>query len=224
MDDEFYLKDGKQYNRPTRILDFFTPPYLTEWKIAEAVKFNLEKRKKDPNANITSSNMISKNALKHGSRVDDLIRKGLEATSKDSSEIKSCIYGFKKWKAEYNVNDDDIVFPATYFNDELMVAGTGDFYWKKNDQYVDIKSAKSIHENNYFQLGFYSLDEIYNTKSVAVLRLDKDCHDYEFVSNEKIGLSLADCRQGFFDAFNHYESYNKVSILIEPRKPIEEMI
>lgn len=221
-DNEFYEKDGKNYHRPTRILDFFTPPELAEWKIKQAVEENLEKRKKNPDANITSSNQISKLALKHGSRVDELIRSNEDPTKKDSSAILSCITAYRKWKNDYNVDHADLVFPETFFHNGLWVAGTGDFYWKASKTFIDAKSSKSIREAYFFQLGFYSLDDKYDIDSLAVLRLDKEIADYEYLTNDKIGMTVTECQDGFKAALEYYKYYQLFKKAISPREPIKE--
>lgn len=192
MDGEFYNKDGVLYNRPTNILDYFTPPELVDWKVKVGNK---------------TANLISRQALKHGSRIDSLIRANNEPIKKDSDEVKNCWKAWVSWKERHLIGN--IVFPETLYCNKRMVAGTPDLYFPEMQELADIKSSKSIHENYFFQLGFYASVLPYPIKRVTVIRLDKTSGVYEYVNNEQVGLSVADCINGFNGLLLYYRAYKR---------------
>ena len=83
MDDHYYSKDGKQYERVTRILDYFSNPELVAWKVKVGQK---------------EAGKVSRIALKCGKAVDEMIRASRIPKLKDSDEIKSCLKAWKSWK------------------------------------------------------------------------------------------------------------------------------
>ena len=57
-------------------------PGLVAWKVKVGQK---------------QAGIISRRAMKVGSRVDEIIKTGSKPDSKDSSEVRSCFEGFNKW-------------------------------------------------------------------------------------------------------------------------------
>ena len=198
---DYYEKDGKKYERPTNILNYFAPPEYVEWKVRTGNR---------------EANKVIKIAMKHGSRVDELIRTSNKPDNKDSSEINNCWKAWNKWKADYSVVE--IEFPKTAYCDYRMLAGTPDVLWGKC--LIDIKTSKTIHENYFFQLGAYASLIPYNVKELAILRLDKELGEYEFVNNEKVGLSVEDCILGFNSLLAYYRRYKQVQSTLQPKEKV----
>lgn len=204
MDGEFYEREGRRYHRPTHVLDYFAPPELVDWKIKTG---RAEARR------------ISRIALKHGSRVDELVRTGDAVTSKDDPEVRNCLKAFYKWKSDYGVGE--LVFPATHYCEIRGIAGTPDVYWEKAQDLIDVKSSKRIHESYLFQVGgCYASLVPFPVKRVAILRLDKELGDYEYVTNEKLGLSLEELKHGFNGLLDYYKAYKRVQSALKPKEKV----
>lgn len=203
MDGEFYLKDGLSYDRPTHILDYFAPPGLVEWKIRVGNR---------------EANRISKIALRHGKDIDELIRSGKEPKKSESLEVKNCYKAWLKWKEDYSPKR--LLFPETGYCNSRMIAGTPDIYWEDALTLIDIKSSKAIHENYFFQLGCYASLLPCRIETLAVLRLDKELGEYEFVTNKKVNLSINDCIAAFDGLLSYYRRYKRVQSTLEPKEKV----
>lgn len=206
MDAEKYEKNGVFYDRPTHILDYFNPPELVDWKI------------RTPPAEVRR---ISRIALKHGSRIDELIRQGKEPKKSDDLEIKNCYKAWMKWKSDFMVKDEDIEFPETFYDEENRLAGTPDIYWRPRRMMIDVKSSKSVHEGYLFQVGgFYSRHPKYPTDEVAILRSDKEIAEYQFVTNTSLKLSLEELRASFDGLVKYYRGYKRVQSTLNPKEKV----
>lgn len=203
MDAEFYEKDGRQYDRPTRILDYFSPPELLEWKVRTGLK---------------EAGRISRIALKHGKRIDELIRATKEPKKGDSPEVHKCYAAWLKWVDCYCPGP--LVFPETLYCEARMIAGTPDIYWPEMEDLIDVKSAKTVHENYFFQLGCYASMLPFPVKRLAVLRLDKELGEYEYVTNEQMGLSVADCVNGFNGLLIYFKLYQRAQSALKPKERV----
>lgn len=198
MDDEFYLKDGKSYERVTRILDYFAPPELMSWKVRVGNK---------------EANRISKVALKFGSRVHELIEKNGEVVKKDSEEVKNCMNAWNSWKKDYW--SENIVNGVTLYDEKRMVAGTPDF--TIGSELIDIKTSREVKSSHFVQLGAYASMMEATPLRVSILRLDKGLGIYEYVSNEKIGVSVDHCIEAFRSLLGYYRFYRNVQSTMKPR-------
>jgi hypothetical protein len=203
VDGEFYEKEGKLYGRPSHILDYFAPPELVDWKARTG---------------LTEAKRISRIALKHGSRIDELIRESKAPKKSDSIEVVNCFRAWSKWLSDYSPKF--IVFPPTGYCEKRMVAGTPDIYWEDQQDLIDVKSSKSVHENYFFQLGFYASVSTSPIKRLAVLRLDKELGEYEYVTNEKVGMTVQDCIDGFNGLLAYYGRYKRVQSALKPKEKV----
>lgn len=206
MDGPVYIKDGKEYLRPTHVLDYFYPPELVDWKIDIGRK---------------EANKISRAALKHGKKIDELIRANKEPSKKDSEEVKSCWKAWMKWVGDFQPGE--LIFPETQYDEERMVAGTPDIYWVRQRMIIDIKSSKELHEGNFFQTGgcyahFTSLP--FPVERVGIVRLDKEIENYEFMTNEQLGLSLPILKKGFDGLVDYYRVYHRLKMKLQPREKV----
>jgi len=157
-------------------------------------------------------------ALKHGKRIDDLIRENKEPNKKDSMEVKSCYRAWILWKSVFL--PDELIFPETHYCEIRKIAGTPDIYWLGAQDLIDVKSSKTIHENYFFQLGCYASLLPYPIKRLAVLRLDKELGSYEYVTNEKMGLSISDCVNAFNGLLIYYKIYKMAQSAIKPKERV----
>lgn len=163
-----YVKDGKEYDRITSVLDYFQNPKLVEWKIK----------------NGKEANKISKVSKQIGTRVDGLIKEHTKSgkirlTSKESGSVTNCIRGYLQWNKDFSPKI--VETDTTLFWDELGVAGTLDLL--TSDCVIDIKCANSIKKNYWIQVMMYAkmkreMGE--RIGKVGILRLDKLTGEYEY--------------------------------------------
>ena len=206
MDEEQYSKDGKFYDRPTHILDYYKPPELVAWLI------------RTPASDVRK---ISRLALKHGKHIDELIRTNKAPKKSDSLEVKNCHKAWLKWKDDFMVKDEDLEFPETFYDEGNMLAGTPDIYWKPKKIMIDVKSSKSLHEGYYLQVGgFYSRHPNYEVEEVAILRLDKELAEYEMTTNTKLKLTLEELRASFDGLVSYYRGYKRVQSTFDPKERV----
>ena len=180
--------------RVTEAVGYFKPEWYSDWI--------LKVGKKEANA-------ISNKALKIGTRIDEIIRSGVyEAEKKDSQEVKESLKNFLKWKDRYNIGT---IIPLERRTDETInLTGEGDFLVPETETLVDYKSSKNISPEHFFQLGGYKRLG-YQCKRLAVLRCGKEPDDFEFKTNEDLGLSLETCVDAFESAFKHYQYYTHIN-------------
>lgn len=158
---EFYVKNGLNYDRITRILDYFSVPELTAWKLRVGLK---------------EASRASKVATNIGTNVDDAIRadvQGLKKVKLKTKEAESCWEAWTQWKKDFSLN---VVNGETVFNDELRVAATLDL--KTDDCAIDIKCSSSIKPQYWLQTEFQARTSGFGYK--GVLRLDKNLGCYQF--------------------------------------------
>ena len=179
--------------RVSESLDYFKPEWYTEWV--------LKVGKREANA-------ISKKALKIGTRIDDIIRSGIyEANKKDTSEVKQSLKNFLMWRDRYQV--EEIICLSRVDDESIGLTGCPDFYWPEKETLVDFKSSKRIYPEYFFQLGGYKRLG-FQAKKLAVLRCDKDLDEFEFKTNEDLGLTIEECVDAFESAFKHYRYYTHI--------------
>ena len=206
MDNPYYEKDGKRYTRVSRIIDFFAPPDLVEWKMDTGRK---------------EAGRISRAALKIGSRVDDLITENWQnpkVGKKDGLEVQSCLQAWQAWLKDYQPKE--LKFHETVYDEEAMVAGTYDFMW--GDILVDIKTSRNVKPYHFFQLGAYGGMMKPHPEKLAILRLDKSLGIYEFVESRKVGLDPLDCWLAFKGLQRAYKVYNQADSALNPPKGQKE--
>lgn len=189
MDAEYYEKDGKQYDRITRILDYFATPGLVDWKL------RVGKRE---------ANRISKIALNIGTNVDEAIKAdvlGQKIPKLKTQEAKNCWEAYLQWKQDYS---PALAVADTVFDEGYQTAGTPDLIYWDTDTLIDVKCATSIKENYWLQTEFYAR-QISPLKFKAILRLDKNLGQYEF---KKVPLS-DEHWEATVSAIKLYRFYNK---------------
>lgn len=203
MNDEFYTKDGKSYERVTRILDYFAPPELVDWKVRVGKK---------------EASRVSKVATTFGTRVHSLIELSEAPKKSDKEEVKNCIQAFNSWKTDYGISE--IKNGVTMFCDKRMIAGTPDFMI--GNTLVDIKTSREVKATNFIQLGAYASLMSECPKSLAILRLDKTIGVYEYVTNEKIGMTVTQCIDAFNYILGYYRFYKMVQSTLKPNRAMPE--
>lgn len=163
----------KKYDRITSVLDYFGEPGLIDWKVRVGAK---------------ESKRISTMALKIGDRVDAIIKCIDSLKKSDSQEVKNCIEGFHRWRKEYDVKDGELRFPERFYDDEQMLTGEADCIYK--DRLIDFKCSRKLSKKYWLQVCKYS--SYYGVFKVGILRFDKNTSEYEYKTNEDIGLDIAD--------------------------------
>lgn len=163
-----YIKEGKEYDRITSVLDYFANPKLVEWKLKVGKK---------------EANKISKVAKTIGTRVDGLVKSHILSgkvgiNKNDSGSVVNCFRGYLQWTKDHNPKI--IGTDQTLFWDELGVAGTLDLL---DNKVIDIKCSTDIRKNYWIQVMMYAkmlkLRGV-DIKEVAILRLDKLTGEYEY--------------------------------------------
>ena len=183
--------------RVTESIDYFKPVWFTEWVL------KVGKRE---------ANVISKKALKIGSRIDEIIRSGVyEAGKEDNKEVKQTLKNFNSWRARHMVKT---LLPLSRIeNESIGITGEADFYWEETDTLIDFKSSKRIYPEYIFQLGGYKRLG-FPGRRLAVLRCDKDLDEFEFKTNEDIGMTVEQCIDAYESALKHYQYYTYVNTQI----------
>ncbi len=179
--------------RVSETQDFFKPEWYAKWLMRVGTR---------------EANAISKKALKIGTRIDEIIRSGVyEADKKDTQEVKQSLKNFIACKERYNIQT---ILPLTRITDETIgLTGEGDFLWVEEETLVDFKSSKRIYPEYFFQLGGYKRLG-YPCKRLAIMRCDKDLDDFEFKTNEDIGMTLEQCVDAFEASFKHLQYYSHI--------------
>lgn len=202
-DFEYYERDGKQYERVTRILDYFAPPELVSWKVRVGNK---------------EANRVSKVALKFGSRVHELIETDGKVVSKDGEEVRNCIKAYESWKSDNG--NPELTNGATLFCDKRGIAGTPDAVM--GETLIDFKTSREVKAVHFTQLGAYASLMKVTPKILAILRLDKQSGIYEWVTNEKIGMTVYACIQAFNYMLGYYRFNNCVQSTLKPNRATPE--
>lgn len=207
MDGEFYYKGDIAYDRITKITDYFAPPELVEWKVKVGKK---------------EANRISRIALKFGKEVDDRIRANPlspVAKKKEKAEVVNAIAAWNSWLLHYQPLE--IRFPETLYDEDRKIAGTPDFEWLDREgvwTLTDIKTSREIRPANFFQLGGYGSMRIPKPGHLAILDLSKALGMFDYISNEKLGLSVDACINGFNEVYLHYRIYHYLQSRLKPNR------
>ena len=182
--------------RVTEVLDFFSPPWLVDWKL------RVGKRE---------ANRISKEAMKIGSRVDELIKGKETPDQKDKPEVHSCFEAYFKW---IDVYKPKLIEPCNRLYatiDGIEVTGEPDLI--VDGVLVDLKCSSKISLNYWVQVNMYQyLSGLTNHISAGVLtrmklgilRLDKVTASYEYVVKD-YDHNLVDLWRGLLKAYCYYK-------------------
>lgn len=203
MDNETYSKEGKEYERVTRIINYFLPPELVDYKVRVGNRV---------------ANASMKKAGKFGTMIDEAIRLNWKepAIKKPCAESKEALKAWDSWKWDNAV--EDISFPETLYSEELLIAGTPDFVWK--NMIVDIKCSSGVKPIYFAQLGAYASMSGVKPEDLAVLRLDKNTGMYEFIKASAVGLSVDACVSYFLSLVYSFRTYKQVQSTLKPKENI----
>ena len=204
-DFEYYTKEGKSYERVTRILDYFQPPELVDWKLRVGK---------------TEANKVSKIALKFGSRVHELIETNSACKKSDADEVRNCMIAWNSWKANYVFKGMKIENGVTLYDEFRSIAGTPDFIYE--NRLIDIKTSREVKPIHFLQLGGYASMMMKMPEQLAILRLDKSLGAYEYVLSDRIGMSVYDCINAFNHLFQFYRFYREVQSTLKPKEPMAQ--
>lgn len=149
--------------RVTECLDYFMPPQLVAWKIREGNG---------------KANQIMRSTEKTGSRIDKLIKDGLEPDKKDSPEVHACHKAFRKWQGVYGTEPVQPCKRIQKAVNGIILSGEPD--WKVFGILMDCKGTNTIRKKNWLQLAAYTFLEDW-TEPSAILRLDRETASYEYV-------------------------------------------
>lgn len=188
VDDKFYLKDGKSYERVTSILSYFQTPDIVAWKLRVGAK---------------EAKRISTIAMKRGTNVDEAIRNHVttgEAPKKwKTIEEENCFKAYLQWREDYNIHE--IQSATTLYDEEAGIAGTPDLWLP--DETTDVKCASEIRDNYWLQTEWYARKKGHHFKSI--LRLDGSLCMYEYKK-----IPVDEYHLQVFDALiTAYRYYNK---------------
>lgn len=172
-DFKFYEKDGRSYDRVSTILDAYKEPGLIDWEYRVGKK---------------QAGQVKRSATKIGSRVHGLIEdfyvKGsYELAAKELPDVVNCMKAFDRWQEDYGI--EIVGTEEKRYCEELLVAGTSDL--RAKSMMIDIKTSGKISDKYWLQLAIYSnmyfeeIGEIPDNWKLAVLRLDKNLGEYEWV-------------------------------------------
>jgi len=170
MNEDMYVKDGKEYDRVTKVINYFMAPGLVDWRVKVGKK---------------EANKIMRDAAKIGTRVHRLAEdhnygEGEVDTAKEKPEVKTAFGAYIKWIEEY---DPAIkTMEKTVYSEEWGIAGTYDILLEDR-AIVDIKTSRMISPTHWIQLAAYAQMEG-DIQAIAVLRLDKNLGVYEYKVRE----------------------------------------
>lgn len=171
---DFYERDGRKYLRVTRVLDYFQPTELVEWKL------RVGKRE---------ASRVSTIALKSGTAVHEAVEAILNGgvpKKTDSVEVMAATRAFLDWSESYLLDKTGVRQEVTQFCERRMIAGTYDLLVPSMDTLVDLKTSKRISSTYFLQLGAYwsMMPESERPRYLAILVLDKQTAMYDYVRTE----------------------------------------
>lgn len=164
----YYDYEGKQYTRISTVLDYFKDPGIIKWQL----KLGPEESK-----------LITKEALKVGTRVDWLIKDNepkdgiVYCAKKDGIEVKNCIEGWNLFRKEHP-EVKILAFEKFVHSPNHLIAGTLDV--ETEDSILDIKCAGRISAKYWLQVAMYNFMNPVRRKNLAILRLHKSLGTYEY--------------------------------------------
>lgn len=184
--------------RVTEPLNYFSEPWKLDWYAKNGKAY---------------CNRVSKQAMKIGTRVDEIIKEKcsyvpyLSDYKKDTKEVHNCLEAFNKWWRVYNPTS---ITPCTRLSTTIEgVDVTGEPDIMVDNVLVDIKCSSRIDLKYWIQVNMYrslknsahGLDGlVIPTQKVGILRLDKQTASYEYVLQD-YSPSLCDVWVGLMRAY-----------------------
>lgn len=154
------------------------------------------------------ANAIAKRAATIGTRIDEIIKSGnYVCTPKDNIKTKNCLKAFLQWRERYDVKTIRMMTRLT--DESIGLTGEPDILWVEKNQLIDIKATNYVWPSQFFQLGAYQRLGV-NADSAAILKLDPENGVYEYITNEKLGLTMPDLVDAYESAFKHYRYYTHI--------------
>lgn len=205
MDDEFYHRNDLSFDRVTKIIGYFMPPELVDWKVRVGKK---------------EANLVMKKTGGFGTLIDGEIRKDWRnpTTKKETFESKNCFKAWNSFVKEKGI--DDIEFPETLYDESEMVAGTPDILWNKRRFLDDIKTTNSVKPSHFIQLGSYANKLPQKPERLGIIRLDKETGIYQYVTNIDLKLSVDECIMMWKSTLYNYRMYNRVQSTLKPKERV----
>lgn len=181
--------------RVTEPLNYFSEPWKLDWYAKNGK---------------AHCNRVSKQAMKIGSRVDEIIKScPIHSdtwdkewfSKKNSNDVHNCMSAFAKWEAVYKPKS--ISNGARLYGNMfgLEITGEPDLY--VDDVLVDIKCSSKISLSYWVQVNMYVMLRGITSK-VAILCLDKQTASYEYVVKD-YDKSLVDVWVGLCRAYVYYK-------------------
>lgn len=182
--------------RVTQALGYFQTPELVAWRMRVGNK---------------EANAISKKAMANGSRVHEIIASNnFLADKKDNQEVRNSLLAFLKWKYSVDPRQEEEFINYSekdrLTDNKIGLIGLPDYFWVGKKTLIDFKCAKEVRPSHFFQLGGYKRLGI-PAEILAILTLDPQNAEYEFITNEMLGISVESCVDAFESAFKHYKYY-----------------
>lgn len=163
--------------RVTEVLSYFPHPKLIEWKV------KLGKRE---------SGLIGRKAMSVGTNVDQYIRAkidGQKPPKLKTLEAENCVKAYEMWYDLYKpeLKTGKRIYYKAYGDREgskdsfkFALNGEPDLYW--GDTVIDLKCSGRISDSYWLQTAVYC--KLAGKQNRAILRLDKNMADYEYVKRE----------------------------------------
>lgn len=205
MDDEFYEEDGLRFDRVTRIIGFFQPPELVDWRVRVGNR---------------EANLVKKKTGSFGTLIDGAIRDNWKdpKVPKPTFESKNCFKAWGRFVEEKGISD--LEFPPTLYDKEEMVAGTPDILWNSRRFLDDIKTTTSVKPSHFIQLGSYANKLPQKPERLGIIRLDKETGIYEYVTNFDLKLTVDECIMMWKSTLYNYRMYHRVQSTLKPKERV----
>lgn len=184
--------------RVTEATNFFKPEWYTTWILKVGLR---------------EANAISKKALKIGTRLHEILASGkFDFDKKDTQEVKNCVIAFNKWRERNSIYGSELELIPRITDEVIGVTGEPDVYYSRTKTLIDFKTSSKVSPENFFQLGGYArLVKDHYLNDLAILRLDKETSDFEYVTASRLGLTITACIDAFEATFKHYQYYTHIN-------------
>lgn len=160
-------------------------PELVAWKVKVGQK---------------QAGIISRRAMKVGSRVDQIIKTGSSAGKGDSQEVISCILGWERWYKDYKQPKFEVC--TRLYDESRQLTGEPDIFLTDSNCLLDIKCAGMINQKYWLQLAAYASMMTKPPATIGILRLHKSIGEYEYKVRE-FDERLVDVFNGMLMAYNY---------------------
>lgn len=182
--------------RVTEVLDYFKHPWYVKWVMRVGLR---------------EANRVSKQALKIGTRIDEVIKSSVSLplatlSKKDTPEVFSCLKAYEKWRVTYTVDHEPsaiaplspivskVSYAVNYYGIStckrvekeccgILLSGEPDFI--ALGRLTDLKAAKKVSPSYWLQLAAYAWLTDWQGE-VAILRLDKTTESYEYLTKRLV--------------------------------------